>query len=348
MTRDTVTGFERAARQRQGTFRDHSPTISSQGRSPLDQKGLRNRHLLALGAETENLYPGVRGAGGAGDFFRRRGIGWWKSARSGDSSAVDVPTRNMASSQVACVNFLLPLAGIPGALTRVLRAIDADVIDVAQIYHEGNTAPVEFEWVGTCGTLEGKGSRGANATSIDAFLVAETSAGRRRAYLLEWKYVEHCLHARPTFKGAGKAGKTRRGRYGDLFAAADSAFDSSAVALDAFLFEPFYQLMRQRLLADRMVRRREMDVDEAKVVVVVPEANRVYRMVALGSKTTSPPLARRFPQLATVEAVMHATLKDPAAQFGMVAPADLLEGVIQEFPDETSAWATYWWERYGV
>lgn len=91
-----------------------------------------------------------------------------------------------------------------------------------------------------------------------------------------------------------------------------------------------------------------MDVDEAKVVVVVPEANRAYRMVALGSKTTSPPLARRFPQLATVEAVMDATLKDPAAQFGMVAPADLLEGVIQEFPDETSAWATYWWERYGV
>ena len=348
MLRDTATGFERAARQRQGAFRDRSPTISPLGRSPLDKKGLRNRHLLTLGSEAENLYPGIRGDGGAVDFFRRRGVGWWKSTRSGDSSAVDVPTRNMASSQVACVNFLLPLAGIPGALARVLRTIDADVVDVAQIQHEGNTAPVEFEWVGTSGTLEGKGSRGANATSIDAFLVAETAAGRRRAYLLEWKYIEHYLYARPADKGAGKQGKTRRGRYGDLFAAADSAFDSSAVALDDFLFEPFYQLMRQRLLADRMVREREMDVDEAKVVVVVPEANWAYRFIALGSKTTSPLLARRFPQLTTVEAVMHAALKDPAAQFGMVAPADLLEAVIQELPDETGAWANYWLERYEV
>ena len=33
----------------------------------------------------------------------------------------------MASSQVACVNFLLPLARIPSALLAIIRAIDDDV-----------------------------------------------------------------------------------------------------------------------------------------------------------------------------------------------------------------------------
>ena len=239
--RNTVTGFGSAARRRQGRFRDYSPTISPQGRSPSDDKGLRNPHLLALGAEQENLYPGIRGAAGAVDFFRKRGIEWWKNSRSGDDHEGMGPTRNMASSQVACVNFLLPLAGMPGTLTTILRAIDDDVVGVANIHHEGNTSPVEFEWVGLGGTFEGQGTRGANATSIDAFLLAETEAGRRRAYLLEWKYVEHYLSAPPRFKGEGRAGETRRLRYGYLYYAPSSSFDSCSrpgfgrLSLRAFL-----------------------------------------------------------------------------------------------------------------
>ena len=118
--------------------------------------------------------------------------------------------------------------------------------------------------------------------------------------------------------------------------------------LDDFLYEPFYQIMRQRLLADRMVQGRELDVDEAKVVVVMPEGNRAYRAVGSGRTTTSPLLARRFPHLETVGAVMRASLKDPDAQFAMVAPALLLDGVMRSLPDETTQWAGYWRDRYGV
>ena len=114
--RNSRTGFDRSAKQSQQQFQDTSPTVSDQGRSPTDDKGLRNPHLLALGCEIDNLFPSIRGEGGAIDFFSQRDIKWWKSSRSGDDSKSDGPTRNMASSQVACVNFLLPLAGIPGAL----------------------------------------------------------------------------------------------------------------------------------------------------------------------------------------------------------------------------------------
>ena len=346
---NTGTNFGVAARRQQAWFRDNSSTISDKGRAPADDKGLRNPHLLALGSEEENLYPGIRGAGGAVEYFEGRRVPWWRSARSGDDRRKDGPTRNMASSQVACVNFLLPLAGIPGALTAALRAVDDDVLRAVAIHHEGNASPVEFEWVGLAGPLEGAGARGANATSIDAFLVAETQTGRR-AYLLEWKYVEQYLFTRPDFKGGGKSGDTRRERYGERYRAQFSSFDlEAAPELDEFLYDPFYQIMRQRLLADRMVRERELGVDESKVVVVAPERNLAYRSVAEGGKKTSPPLARRFPQLGTVEEVMRAALKDPGAQFSMVAPSALLGAVERGCPgEETAAWANYWRERYGV
>ena len=343
--RNSRTGFERAAKRRQQRFRDTSPTVSDEGRSPSDDKGLRNSHLLALGCEAENLFPGIRGEDGAIDFFSQRRMGWWKSTRSGDDTRSNRPTRNMASSQVACVNFLLPLAGIPGALTTVLRTFDDDVADVVDICHEGRTSSVEFEWIGLDRSLEGGGTRGSQNTSIDAFMVAETRTGGRRAYLLEWKYVEQYLSNRPEFKG----GKTRRLRYTERYHASFSSFSPDAAPeLDDFLYEPFYQIMRQRLLADRMVQERELGIDEAKVVVVVPEENWAYRHISDRSAATSPPLARRFPQLETVEAVVLASLKDPATQFEMVAPSTLLDSVSRSLPSETSEWVSYWRERYSV
>ena len=94
-------GFERAAKVRQHDFRDGSPAISDDARQPADDKEIRNHHLLALSYKVENLFPGIRGAGGAIGFFGERGIKCWKSSRSGDDTKLDGPTRNMASSQVA-------------------------------------------------------------------------------------------------------------------------------------------------------------------------------------------------------------------------------------------------------
>ena len=341
------TGFERSSKRRQQLFRDASLTISDQGRSPTDGKGVRNPHLLALGHEIENLFPGIRGE--AVDFFGQRDIKWWKNSRSGDDMASDGPTRNMASSQVACLNFLMPLAGIPGALSSVVHTIDDDALDVVDISHEGHTSSVEFEWIGLGHSLEGGRIRGSQNTSIDAFLVAETKAGKRRAYLLEWKYVERYLRNRPVSKGDGSQGITRRLRYAERYSSSFSSFNpATAPDMDDFLYEPFYQLMRQRLLADRMVQEHELGVDEATVVVVVPEQNWAYRTVSDGRAKTSPSLARRFSELETVEAVMRASLKRPGTQFNMVAPSSLLNALSESLPSETAEWAGYWRDRYGV
>ena len=334
-------GFGKAARKQQAEFRATSSTISDQGRSPSDDKGQRHGHLLAIGCEDENLFPSLRGEKGACSFFKEREILWHRTARSGDARGEVGPTRNMASSQVACVNFLLPLASTPDALAAAIGAIDDDVERIIDIRHGGALSPVEFEWIGLRESLEGGTTRGANNTSVDAFVISETSGGRR-AYLMEWKYVEEYQYGDD--KGVGTKGATRRRRYSDLYSADSSAF-TDEVPMSELLYEPFYQLMRLRLLADRMVANRELDVTDAKVVVVVPERNSAYR-----ERITSRPLAERFPQHKTVSEVMRAVLKDPDAAFASICPSVLVAEVERKCGsnDAIREWVTYERERYGA
>ena len=330
--------FERVEKQRQAYFRKTSPTISDAGKNPLD---IKRPYLLAIDWEEENLYPAIRGQDGAQRFFEDRKIKWWRHGPSGDPGGVNRPTRNMASSQIACVNFLLPLIEIDGALRAVLRAIDDDVQDVITIPHKGNSSPVELEWIGVEGPLEegAPPTRGANTTSVDAFMVAKTDAGRR-AYLLEWKYVE--TYGSNVFLGNGSRGETRRRRYSDLYSAESSSFNGVA-PMDELLYEPFYQLMRQRLLADRMVDKSELGLTEIKVVAVVPGANVAYR-----ERITSPPLANRFPNLKTVSDVFRATLKQPDHAYAIVCPSTLVNAVERECGYVASEWVAYQRERYGL
>ena len=326
---------------RQSRFRSTSCTIKlSDGKGEHD-------YFVALGHQEETLYPDIRSKDGALDFFRDRCIKWWKGTTWRDGPS-DVPTRNMVSSQVACVNFLLPLAAIDHALTAVARAIDNDVQDVIGIVdRKGNQSRVEFEWIGIDKSLEGGTRRGQYETSVDSFMVAETDRGRR-AYLMEWKYTEGetYLSTKPKYRGEGYRKEKQLNGYSDLYYADSSSFDATIPMRELF-YDPFDQIMRNRLLADRMVANGELGVSDAKVVVVVPEENLAYRTAAYGKKTTSPPLVERFPDLKTVDEVMRATLKDPDTTFKMVTPTQLREAVVDECGDAVSDWAAYIRERYG-
>ena len=335
------TKFGTVARRIQASFRD---TLSQEAQNPSDDKGIRNAHLVATGREIENLYPAIRERPGALEFFSEREIKWWRSSRSGDRSAKDDyygPTRNLASSQIACVNYLLPLASIPGALAAFLACFDDDVQDVVDIVDsDGHSSPVEFEWVGE--PLEGgRITRGAYQTSIDALLVARTPQGRR-AYLCEWKYSEEYPH--PDDKGLGPSGTTRRTRYQHLYQQAESSFNQT-VPIGEFFFEPFYQIMRMHLLADRMLARGvtpDLQIDEARVIVVCPGENTDYRQVV-----RTIPLAKRFPELDTVEEIVRASLKD-GNSFSVVASDDIINQLrSSNLAGNLEKWLEYHRARYG-
>ena len=204
------------------------------------------------------------------------------------------------------------------------------------IEHQGTSSPVELEWIGLDHALEGPSvkSRGANSTSVDAFMVAETPGGRR-AYLMEWKYVEEY---RTEDKGRRSQGETRRRRYAHLYE--NSPSFNRKVPFDAWLFEPFYQILRLRLLADRMVRNREFGVSEAKVVVVVPEENRAYR-----ERVTSPPLAMAFPNR-TVSSTVEEMLVRPNREHASISQSNLADSVRRRCGDAATAWGEYHHHRY--
>lgn len=297
--------FGTFARKQQAHFRT---TLSPEANSPTDDVGQRHGHLLAQGSEVENLFPSLRGPGGAFEFFAKRGIKWWTSPRSGDRPAdADFvgPTRNLASSQICCVNFLLPLADVDGGLLEFARLLDQDVKELEVIEDaEKNRSLVEFEWTGWKGTLEGAGSRGSNATSLDALLVGQTPRGRT-AYLIEWKYCEE--YRNPSNQGEGKSGDTRRSRYEGKYNSASSSFNGRLV-FDDLLYDPYYQLMRMVLFGDRALEAgitKDLQIDDFRVIVVCPEANLDYRQASEKS-----PLGKSSPK-ASVDALMQSGLHKP-------------------------------------
>ena len=332
-------------RVRQAQFRSTSPTITSAGRSPDDPQGRRNGHLLAIGCEEQNLFLTLRGVTGATAFFRDREIKWWGSGENGAPAGDAGPTRNMASSQILCVNFLMPLAPHPNVLLALLRSLDHDVTNIVELRYGPPIARrdvaslVEFEWVGLRTSLEGRPiTRGANVTSADALIVANTNRGRRRAYIFEWKYVEE--YPEDEYKGAGKAGETRRTRYAER--CQSSPLLSGVVPIDELLYEPFYQIVRLGLLADKMIREGEFGVAEARVAVVCPSENVQYR-----ERITSPPLRTRFPESRSVEEVAKRLWRDPAT-FRMTTPEALSRAVRNVAKGGSlQGWMTYMSERYG-
>jgi hypothetical protein len=226
----------------------------------------------------------------------------------------------------------------------MLRALDDDIVAVAPIKYGGQggriqcASLVELEWVGLTGTLEGAPpTRGANVTSADAFIVGVTAAGKRRGYLFEWKHAERYPVGED--KGIGRAGDTRRARYGKLYAADDSPFSASA-PLATMLYEPFYQLMRLGLLSAKMVRDGELGIDEARVVVACPSENAAYR-----GTVTSPELRTRFPN-GSVESIIRGVASDPRT-FRVVDQRLLAEGVRRGGGPAVADWYGYNSARYG-
>lgn len=331
-----------AGRQRQKRFRVESDTIVD-GRDPADEKGKRHGHLLAIGAEEENLYPPLRsseeGEGVAVRFFRDRGMLFWSdTGRTGDRSREDgggaVPTRNMASSQVACVNVMLPLAGSAAALTAAMKKIDPEITEVVPIEHEGRRSLVELEWIGNESSLEGRRTRGANATSVDALVLGRVPGGIR-AYLMEWKYVEE---GGDTARGDGESGRRRATTYLPLYRQSGLF----RARFEDLLFEPVYQLMRFALLGHRMVERRELGVTDFRLVVVCPRTNFAY----LKLEDSNVGRLEGYGLLGT--AMRNAVLRpEHAHRYSEVAQTDLVSAIRTAGVPGFEAWTNYLSRRYG-
>lgn len=215
-------------------------------------------YALAQSDRALNLSPEVREA--ALRHFRQQRIAWHQHARSG------------LSSQIACVNFLLPLATRPGPLAELVGlwlGIEPPEMLPVEDGPLGEPWFVGFEWIGERDYLgEGGRSRGQHVTSADAF-VRFRSGGRIEGLLVEWKYTE-CYGQPPNPARTPE----RLRRYGDkAFAPTGPLRDDLGLSLADLFWDPFYQMLRQQMLAVAMERAGEGGVERMRTLYLSPAGN---------------------------------------------------------------------------
>lgn len=265
----------------------------------------------------------------ASRYFAEKGITWHQHAN------------HALSSQVSCLNFLMPPAERPDILARLVREAlggDLPIMLPVETGPDGRDWFVGFEWIGAKDYLNeanqaGTRTRGANATSADAVLRFERD-NRIETLLIEWKYTESYGAPIPP---AGNP--TRRKRYADLaFAPVGPIRSDVGLELTDFFFEPFYQFLRQQMLAKRMEQAGEAGAEYVRVLHIAPRAN-----IAL-QRITSPALRDKANGEANAFKLFRSLLAEPD-RFVSRATEDLFKPLLLE-PNDAAGWAAYLKERY--
>lgn len=234
-------------------------------------------YRLSPEARVLNLAPSIRDL--AGRYFDTKKIAWHTHAN------------HALSSQVCCLNFLMPLAEHPDRLAHLVRtALRSNDIEMLPVEEGPDQRPwyIGFEWNGGGRDFlnefaaDGSLKRGSNSTSADA-VVRYRCAGHTEMLLIEWKYTEQ--YGAPI---SASGNPTRTQRYGDLAFLPNGPIRADlGLTLADFFWEPFYQLIRQQMLAYQMRKAQVDGATRVRVLHVSPLGNRALHRV------TSPAL-RQF------------------------------------------------------
>lgn len=316
-------------RIRQAELKRTSSYFSERARGDGMFAGKRRPFCLPLACAEENILRELRA--GALSYFQEEEIVWHQGRG-------DKPSNHLCDSQVCCVNFLWPFARRRDALAELLRPVFPTITEMEAM--EGGDQYVSFEWIGEENYLgekvpkHGHRKRGANVTSADAAVMFETKERTRQIVLIEWKYTESYGG---TSLAIAKSGTDRTKIYAPLYDRADCPIDKSLLRRFGDLFyEPFYQFMRQQLLASEMERAREKKAHVVSVLHIAPAHNRDFERV------TSPAL--RSIGTSAID-VWKRLLRNPD-RFKSVSVEGLFGGFpISRFP-ELAAWWEYITDRY--
>jgi hypothetical protein len=189
------------------------------------------------------------------------------------------------SSQACCINFLMPLASRPELLSQwVSHLLGIEPPRMLPIEEEiaGDHRYVAFEYTGPgqrdyLGEAEGGvPQRGAHATASDAAVAFVDARGHRTLLMIEWKYSEQYRNHRLSQDKAGK----RVRRYAEkAFAPNGPVRGDLGLALTDFFHEPFYQLLRQQMLAWQIEHHPNGGFDTVQVLHLSPSRNKALHHV---------------------------------------------------------------------
>lgn len=210
-----------------------------------------------------SLLPEVRQT--ALTLFAELGIPWHAGVHGG-------PSNHLLSSQVQCVNALGQMVHDADRL----RLAFGDLLGTRDVLEIEPGRFLTFEYIGPTDYFgEAPSSarvRGAHCTSVDAAFLHRTSDGLVELVLLEWKYTES-YRTRPPEPAKDLV---RWERYGTAWTNPDGAV-LPALPFDQVLQEPFYQLVRQQLLAHALEQDHAHGAGRVRVVHVSPGGNTAYQ-----------------------------------------------------------------------
>lgn len=313
--------FVSEQRALQMEFRQRSDTFTDGGKLPGRIGKLNYPFAIDPTLWIENLYPPIRDECDA--YFKTAEITWHRM-RS-----------HLLSSQICCLNFLMPFSTRPLALAELLSSVFGSNLEMLTLEDARLNRFVAFEWIG-CDYLNesrnGKRRRGANCTSADA-AVKFRKNGRTHLVLIEWKYTES-YGARP-----GKdAEQTRLRRYGGLvFNPKGPLLAASDFEIRDLFWEPFYQFLRQQMLAYQVEKAREDGCDHVSVLHIAPHRNKAFQ------RNTAPALADRPGRAVDV---WKSLLADPS-RFVSVSTEDLFGPLEASHHSDLEDWSHYIRDRYG-
>jgi hypothetical protein len=265
------TSFAKKQRENASRWKQSTMTIPEGARvdAPYVGKGGRpgpTPYPFCLPAEwaAANLLPGVRERALA--HFAELGIPWHAGVSGG-------PSNHLLSSQVQCANALTAMADDPWRIA----AAFGSAVDIAEVLQIEPGRYLTFEYIGPEDYLHearnGARIRGAHCTSVDAAFLYRTGAGRVELALVEWKFTES--YRRPRKAERAKDAERVR-RYKRLYLAQGGPV--RPLLPIPFLFdEPFYQLMRQQLLAHELERHHAEGAVRVRVLHVLDRDNTDYQ-----------------------------------------------------------------------
>ena len=293
-------------------------------------------HILPDGHLEKNLYPPYAKA--ILDYCHENSI------------AIHSEALNLRSSQACCFNLLFPLRTNLPLATMALRPLLPDGATVTTIEFEYTGPDDTTEWLGE----PAGGQRGQNRTSIDAAVWWRTSL-QSGLTLVEWKYTERAFGACGGYASQGNKqpqwceqldigqqdprrqcyltqGRHRR-RYWDHLSDAGIDLGVLSKVTGCPFRGPFYQLMRQFLLAAHL--RRQGDLDTVEVATIGFCGN---------ASLTKPPDELRGLGQTTFDA-WNACLNSvpPLQHMNAEMIAERLRG-----NGADAGWVAYLLERYGV
>lgn len=238
-----------------------------------------------------NLYHSIR-ENCATEYFKANNISWWHG---------EGPTGHTLSSQIACLNHLMPIMQDPNAVLALLNGISnefAEVLPLSTLHLPASADKlpistdirpeptyVAFEVVGYREVTDPQGritkksilnerglKRGSNCTSVDALIWAKKRTGDTLLVPIEWKYTESYPDCDKSTEGEnGRTGRARQNIYNRLISESAQLKSPERYEGSIYYQEPFYQLMRQTLWAEQVVKQcSNMDFLHLHVI---PQAN---------------------------------------------------------------------------